>query len=288
MTPTLALLGLLCVQSESIKPRYPQKPGSPDPIYTEMVLTIDLKGTDEALGFVRTLHPLLSMEKLVVRATGTRRVTVGKRRRFIYDEARVEMRYDDEDYEFDYTKGDPPVGGEDKLKQLMWFMAAGGRTFQLSPEGEYVSSQDDQDHNGEAMDLIALGITRLPDKAVKEGETYEVKFKGLRSEKGKKGKFAFIQKVTVEKIEKKDGKQIATLAGVLTGRLEGNEKDPNAEEAWTKVEGTSRVMIEVETGRVVSSQGDGKVVAYYKGPAENGGTNTLTMTFGVKGKVGVE
>jgi hypothetical protein len=167
---------------------------------------------------------------------------------------------------------------------MFWYLAAAGRNFSLTSAGEYRSDDANQDGNGEAMDLVSLGIVRMPDKAVKEGETYEKEFTGLRSEKGKDAKFRFKQKVLVEKIETKDGKKHVTLAGELSGKLEG-AKDPSAEEAWTKCEGKTKTVVELETGRIVSSEGQGKVTAYYRNTAENGAKQELTMTFSSEGKL---
>jgi len=157
----------------------------------------------------------------------------------------------------------------------------------VPPEGEYRSDDLTQDHNGEAMDLITLGITRMPDKEVKQGDSYEKTWKGSRSEKGKQGKYDFKQKVTIEKIELKDGKKVATLVGELTGKLDGG-KDPAAEEGWTKCEGKTRTVIEVETGRVLASEGKGSVMTYFKNTSDNGSKQELKMNFNVEGKLAVK
>ena len=166
--------------------------GPKDRAYSELRLGIKIEGSEQLAGFVRSMHPFLSMEKLLVRTEGTMQALEGGKRLLEADESRVEMRYDDENHEFDWQKGQAPEGAEDKLKQMLWYLAAGGRTYTLTPSGEYTKDDDaNQDHNGEAMDLLGLGITRMPDGPVKEGDVYEQKFAGKRSEKGKKGKYAF-------------------------------------------------------------------------------------------------
>ncbi|MBI3722789.1 hypothetical protein HY251_02375, partial [bacterium] len=119
----------------------------------------------------------------------------------------------------------------------------------------------------------------MPDKAVKEGETYEKSWTGLRSEKGKKGKFAFKQRVKVEKIETRDGKKLVTLSSDLTGTLDkpAGEGPKPGEEAWTKCEGKTRIVLDAESGRVVSSEGSGGVTTYFSGPAEDGSKNEVTI-----------
>jgi hypothetical protein len=48
-----------------------------------------------------------------------------------------------------------------------------------------------------------------------------------------------------------------------------------------------RAEIEVESGRVLSSEGSGKVVGYYRAPAGDGGKNEFTLTLTASGKVRV-
>lgn len=286
MMRALAALCLLCPQ-DSVKPRYADERGPRDHVYAETQLGIKIEGAEQLANLIRSLHPFLSMEKLILRAEGGAQVTARNRRKIDYDEARVELRYDDEDHEYEFQKGQAREGDKDKLRQLMWFLASAGRNFTLSPEGEYRSDDPTQDHTGEAMDLIALGITRMPDQEVRQGESYEKSWKGQRGEKGKKSRFDFRQKVTVEKIEEREGKTVATLVGDLTGKLDA-EKDPAAEEKWTKVEGKSRITIEVHSGRLLSSEGKGTVTAYFRNTAETGAKQELKMCFSVEGKLTVK
>ena len=281
----LALFALFAAQGDAVRLKYATDRTDKDKVFYELKLALKIEGSEKLVSMIRSMHPFLSMETLQVRAEGTRQVLGGKKQKIDSEEARVEMRYDDENHEYDYTKGQPPEGDKDKLRQLMWVLAAGGRNFTLSAEGDYRSDDANQDHNGEAMDLIALGIVRMPDRAVQEGDTYEAKWKGQRTEKGKKGLYAFLQKVKVEKIEEKDGKRFARLSAELTGKVEGGDKDPQAEESSAKCEGKQKALIEIPAGRVVSSEGSGTVTIYHRGTSEQGQKQELTMTFTVAGKV---
>jgi hypothetical protein len=278
--PILALL----LAQDRVQPRYASTLGTRDRVFTEMKLGIKIEGAEQLAGMVRSMHPFLSMEKLVVRAEGGLQVVGKNKRKVDHDEARVELRYDDEDHEFDYQKGQAAEDGKDKLRQMMWFLAAGGRSYSLTAEGEYRSDDPNQDHNGEAMDLMLLGITRMPDGPVREGETYEKKFKGQRSEKNKPARFDFRQKVKVEKIEEKDGRKVATLTSELSGNVEGG-KDPNSEENWTKCEGKTKTLIEVDSGRVLASDGKGLVLVYFRNTSDTGAKQELKMSFTVEGKL---
>jgi hypothetical protein len=283
----IALIALLLTQDQGVRPRYASDKSGRDRVYVETKMGIKIEGSEQIANFVRSMHPFLSMEKLLIRAEGGAQIVSKNKRKVDYDEARVELRYDDEDHELDFQKGQPAEDAKNKLRQMMWFLAAAGKNYTLSPEGDFRSEDPNQDHNGEAMEIIANGIIRMPDKDVKEGETYEKTWKGQRSEKGKQAKFDFKQKVTVEKIEERDGRKVATLSGDLTGQLDG-KKDPSAEEGWTKVEGKMKTVIELETGRVLASEGKGAVVGYFKNTAENGSKQECRITFSAEGKLNVK
>jgi hypothetical protein len=269
------------------KPRYAAEKGERDRVYVETKLGIKIEGSEQLANLVRSMHPFLSMEKLILRAEGSFQVVSKNRRKLDYDEARVDVRYDDTDHEYDFQKGQPPEDDKDKLRQMMWYLAAGGRNYTLSPEGEYRSDDPNQDQNGEAMDLMCLGITRMPDGPVKEGDSYEKKWKGQRTEKNKPGRYDFVQRVTVEKIEDRDGRKVVTLAGELSGKVD-SAKDPAAEEGWTKCAGKTRTVIEVSTGRILASEGRGEVTVYFRNTADTGAKQEVKLMFAVEGKLTVK
>ncbi len=283
-----ALLALVLVQAEGVTPKYGAEKSAKDKVYAEMKLGIKIEGSEQMVNFVRTMHPFLSIDKLVLRAEGTHQVLGGGKHKVEYEEARIEGIYDDDPIEVDFQRGLPPADlASDKTRQMFWYLAAAGRNFTLTPAGEYRSDDPNQDQNGEAMDLVALAIVRMPDRAVKEGDSWEKEWQGARAEKNKNGKFRYKQKIKVEKVETRDGKTVATLVGELTGKVEG-DRDPSAEEAWTKCEGKTKTVLEIETGRILEAEGAGKVTGYFRNTAENGQKQDLTLTFSSEGKLRVK
>jgi hypothetical protein len=254
-----------------------------DEIASETSLSITVEGTDAAVGFVRSMHPLMSLNTFHVRARVTHRLE-GEKHTVEPEDARVELRYDDEPSEYDWKRSEPPEDlATNKLEQMVWFLSIAPRSYELSAAGAYKSGDPNQDHNGEAMDLLLNGVTRMPDGAVKAGATYTREWQGERQEKSRKGRFAFKQIVTIVSIEDRGGKKVATLTSKLTGEL-GGPKDPNAEEAFTRCQGTTRTTVEVESGRVLAAEGSGKVTAYFKNTAADGTKNEVTIVFQVEGK----
>jgi hypothetical protein len=281
----IILATALCLQAEAVTLRYGTSTSPREKIYAETRIGIKIEGADALANFVRSMHPLLSLEKLVLRAEGTHARPGPSKHRLEYDEARIEARYDDEDLELDFQRGLPPEGlDKDKTRQMMWFLAAAGRSYSLSETGAYRSDDPNQDQNGEAMDLVALAAIRLPDGPVKAGDVWEKSWKGERTKKGENKFFTFTQKSKVEKVETVEGKTHVTISSVLSGKGEG-PKNPAAEEERNTVEGTSTLVLEAETGRIVSSEGAGKVVAYFRNTGDGGQKQDLTLTFSVGGKL---
>jgi len=280
----ITLILALATQAEAVTLKYGSA-SAKDRVYAEARIGIQIEGSDALANFVRSLHPLLSLQKLVLRAEGTHAVSGLKKHRVEYEEARIEARYDDEDMELEYQRGVPPTGLEkDKARQMMWFLAAAGRSFSISEKGEYRSEDANQDQNGEAMDLISLAVIRMPDGPVKAGDAWEKTWKGERTKKGENKSFTYTQKAKVEKIEAKDGKTHVTITATLLGKGEG-PKNPAAEEERASVEGAQTLVLEAETGRIVSAEGSGKVVAYFRNTGDGGQKQELTLTFNCGGKL---
>lgn len=276
---------VLALLQDAVTLKYGTSALPKDKVYAETKLGIKIEGADALANFVRSMHPLLSLEKLVLRAEGTHAMAGGKKHRIEHDEARIEARYDDEDMELDFQKGLPPEGlDKDKARQMMWFLAAAGRSYSLSETGEYRSDDPNQDQTGEAMDLISLAVVRMPDGPVKAGDTWEKSWKGERSKKGEGKYFTFTQKAKVEKIEAKDGKTHVTISSELLGKGQG-PKNPAAEEERATVEGKSTLVLEAETGRIISTEGSGKVVNYFRNAGDGGQKQELTLTFSCGGKL---
>lgn len=268
--------------AEEVKLHFDSLPHQ-EPIAAEISLSITIEGTDQACNFVRSMHPLMSLEKFHARIEG-QHVAAGKQHKVEHDDVRVEVRYDDEDYEYDWKRGEPPAELQsNKLTQMIWFLAMTTRQYELSALGHYKSADPNQDHNGEALDLFSNGITRLKDEAVSEGDTWTEEWKGSRTEKNKKGRWRFKQTAKLEKVEEREGRKVAIVTSELTGTLEGDE-DKTADEKWTKCAGKTRVVLDVATGKIREQSGQGKITAYYKNTAEDGGKNEVTITFGVEGK----
>ena len=72
-----------------------------------------------------------------------------------------------------------------------------------------------------------------------------------------------------------------------SGKVDGG-KDPSAEEGWTKCEGKTKAVIEVETGRVLASEGKGSVITYFKNTSDNGSKQEIKMNFNVEGRLTVK
>src|SRR5579864_863652 len=91
----LALILPFLLAQEDIQPRYAANKSARDRVYVETKLGIRIEGTDQLANLVRSMHPFLSMEKLQIRAEGGFQVVSQNRRKVEYEEARVDVRYED-------------------------------------------------------------------------------------------------------------------------------------------------------------------------------------------------
>ena len=107
---------------------------------------------------------------------------------------------------------------------------------------------------------------RIPDIPVTVGESWTSRWTTTRKQKDNGGQFRLVQKATLLKVETRNGREIAFIDAKMTGTLHApKEKKNPGEEKWTKTEGWMKLELEIETGRVLRSKGDGKVHNYYKG-----------------------
>jgi hypothetical protein len=277
----LVLIGVALADEQTVHLHYDAAPHT-EGVAAELSLSITIDGTDQATNFVRSLHPLLSLNHFHARVEGRHRVA-GNKHKVAHQDARVNVRYDDEDSEYDWKVTEPPADlATNKLAQMIWYLAMAERSYDLSALGGYQSDDPNQDHNGEALDLFMNGVTRLPDRDVKVGETWTETWKGSRTEKGKSARWAFTQVVTFKALETRGSVPVAVLASELTGKLEGDE-DPNAEEKWSRLAGKTRVVLEVKSGRIREQWGEGLITAYFKNTAADGTKNEVTLKFGAAG-----
>jgi hypothetical protein len=188
----------------------------------------------------------------------------------------VDGRFDDDDYEYDFTRTAPPPDlDKDKLKQMLWFIFASGKDFQLGKDGEYTSSDPNQDATGEVLDLWSLGVVRMPEKP---GDAWEKTFRTKRVQKDNKGWFEVVQK---------SKREHDAIVSRFSGKLvlpKDAPKDPNLDKSDNACEGESRVVF--EGGRPVSWESKGKVRFYGKGTDPNSGDDyELEIVLTVESKV---
>ncbi|GEM_PF-5147041 len=261
----LLLLALL-FQDDPL--RYKFEKDSSRNVSVDLALGLKLTGTSATIDFFRSLSPFFSFERIRLRGDGRRSVLGLERLRLQYLEARVDGRYDDQDYEYDFTSDRPPGDlDKDKLKQMLWYIFAGGKTFRLTGEGALETEDKDQDATGEVLDHFALAAVRLPENRAAK---WESKFATKRVQKDNGGRFEIVQKSRLEKFSEGRAHIVSDVSGTLVLPKDA-KKDPNQIKAEHTVEGKIRMVLDAARGEVISSESAGKVRFYYKGTDPNGG-----------------
>jgi len=152
------------------------------------------------------------------------------------------------------------------FEMIVWGTSMGPHTFTRYENGTLLNDDKNQDAFGEVLTLYSLGTIRIPSIPVTVGESWTSRWTTTRKQKDNGGQFRLVQKATLMKVETRNGREIAFIESKMTGTLHApKEKKSPGEEKWTKTEGWMKLELEIETGRILHSQGDGKVHSYYKG-----------------------
>jgi len=284
-----AALALL-IQEEAVLLKYGGDRGVSQPMAAELTLDLELKGTDNALNFIRSVSPFFSFSKIKYKADGERRIDRVDRRtelrtlRTQYAQARVEGVYDDEKFGFDFDLKAPPADmKDDKLKGLLWVIVMNGHPQTLSPAGVLKAVDLTQDAFGEALMHLSWPTVRLSDKPVKEGESWDTKWRGDRKDKQNGSQFDFVQKAKLEKLADSRAEVSLELAAIASVGKDATGKQE------TKVEGKAKVVLDLKTGQPASWEGSGTVRAVLKGTDPTTGEDTeLQVTFSVATKQGAK
>ena len=284
----IALIALLVLAQDAVTLKYGGKKGDSIPLKGETTVTLKVDGSETFVNMVKSSMEFLNFQKIHVRGEGVRKVVKSDKKNvetFIeYATARVDGKFDDEPYEFDFDRAAPPEGlDKDKLKQICWFLSMGGPQLIVDAKGVYRSSDANKDAWSEATDIVTSGAVRFTDKPVKQGDTWSSEWTSAYKQKDNDGRFAFKQKA---KLEKLDGKR-ATVSFEMTGTLEIPEakRDKNAEKQETKLEAKGTIVIDVDTGLVRSVTTKGSIVAQYKATDPNSSEiHELKMEEGLESK----
>lgn len=277
------LLFLLLIQDHSLE--YGLSKGAKRDVSVEMTLGMKITGTEQAINFLRSSAPFFSFEKIHLRADGIGERAGGGKCRLQYDEGRIDGRYDDQDYEFDFSRAAPPGDLEkNKLKQLLWFIFWAGKEFTVTKQGEFHAEDKDQDATGEVMDHWFLSVLRMPEKPLRVGETWEKTFLTKREQKDNKGRFEVTQKSKLEKVVAGKAHLSSTMAGTLILPKDA-PKDPNAEKSESSVDGKTSAVFDLKSGEIVSSESSGKVRFYWKGTGGDGEEMELEVVLSVDAKI---
>lgn len=282
----IAGLTLLAValQETPIRLEYRAERGAKVSVAGDMTLKLKIEGTEALTNLVRSSMEFLSFSEIRIKGEGVKRAAKQGQVQIEFRTARVEGTYDDEPFGFDFERKAVPPDESNKLKQICWFLSMAGPIYRLARRGEYASNDPHKEAWGEAIDLAANAIVRLPEKPVAAGDEWTVEWKGGCRQKDNDGVFAFKQKAKLEKIEK----PAARISFETTGKLEIPEakRDKNAEVQESLFETKGTLTLNLDTGLVTAHDSTGAVRAKYKGLDPNTGeTHELRIDLEVTSKL---
>lgn len=268
---TILLASAALLLQDPVPMGYGGRTGDNRPIKGEMTIELAIDGTEALVNMARSGMEFLSFNRIRVRGEGRRHVSradakgVEVRTQFL--SARVDGKYDDEPYEFDFDATAPPADAkENKLKGVCWFLGMSPREVELTPLGEYRFGEKNQDAWQEAMNVVLLSIVRLPDKAPVVGSSWTVEWKTKGRQKDNDGRFNLVQTAKLVGIEEKDKRRRARISYELKGTLEipEHKKRKEAEKEETTCSATGEIVLDLGSQMVVASTAKGGIQAWFK------------------------
>jgi hypothetical protein len=284
----LGLSASLAQDGDGLRLAYGGKRG--DRIEARLKSRMDLifEGDPTTVDHVRAMSPFFAFDHVTYEGPAVREVLrapagASIRIRDRFSKAKATGVYDDQAFEHEFDRSvAEQIPSEEKLKGILYFIFAAGRTFRVTPAGELTEEDPTQDPTGEALSLIQNPHPRFPDREVKVGESWETEWESRTTDKDTGGKIRFKQTV---RFEKREGAK-AVLAVTLEGRDNRDGKDKNGNVNEVRVSGTAKVTFDKARGGVAAYESAGEIEATARGTDPGSGTEyDLVLTIKGEGKM---
>lgn len=243
---------------------YQGKALEPVPVHGLATVGFDISGPKALTEKLLASNVMLSVQKLQATTEGHRTVSAsdGKTRtiQYLVDKAHVDGTFRNKSYQYDFVKASPPVDlQQDQLRQFSWAFSVGGRNFKLGTNGEYITGDDKDDAQGEAMGVIMDAPVRLPNHPVQAGEEWTAEWRGDRRAKDNGASFQYKQKGKIVQFTDAAPRR-ARIAFETTGRLDV----PNPQTGETILESKGAIVLDLTSGVVVAQESSGTITTDVK------------------------
>lgn len=284
----LGLSASLAQDGDGLRLAYGGKRGDRVESRVKSRMDLGFEGDPTTVDYVRALSPFLAFDHVTYEGPSVREVLraapgASIRRRDQFAKVKATGVYDDKAFEHEFDRSVPEqIPPEEKLKGILYYLFAAGRTFRVTPSGELTDEDPTQDPTGEALSLIQNPHPRFPDREVTVGETWETEWESRTTDNNTGGKTRFKQTV---KLEKRDGSK-AVLAVTLEGRDNRDGKDKNGNVNEVRVSGSAQVTFDTARGGIVAYESTGEIKATARGTDPDSGTEyDLILTIKGEGRM---
>lgn len=280
------ILALLLAQDLQLEYKYEK--GRTFESRSDATVTLAIDGTDSAVTFLMTASEFFSFQKIHVvseAATTVRRVDDdGKATiRSKPTSARFDGLYDDAPFEhaFEYPGSAP----EDPLAAALWAMGSeiSNSTMDRLGAARHLKQED---ATAEALFFAGNLAPRLPsDGRVTVGREWTERWPGEREDDEGRGTYAFHQTCRVERVEGSVAVISVKVGGELKLKPEVAKRFAETKTtAGQTCESAGTAWFDREAGRVIKSEFDGRVHAFFDGPdQDNAARHKFEITITLKG-----
>lgn len=243
---------------------YKGKPGESANARGGFSTTLEISGPQDLARQLRGSNAMLALQQLVVSGAGRRSITdAGAQKigvQILFDTAKANGTFNAKPFTFDFDRNARPATiDQDKLQQICWGMAMGGRHYSLGPKGEYLNGDASADAHGEALAVSIDAPVRVPDEPVAVGQSWTTEWSGARKQKESGAAFLYRQTATLDAVDGSKARLAFTLNGTL---VFSSQPSPQREES--KLETKGIVVLDLDTGMPASIRSEGVITTELK------------------------
>lgn len=226
---------------------YRGTPGESVAVRGGFTTTLDVSGPPILTRQLTGTNPLLALQTYRVAGEGRRTVQADERGcavGILYDHAHVEGIFGSKPFDFDVSPAIPENFKEDKLVEIAWGLAMGGRHYLLGPKGEYRPAKADA--HGEALALLIDAPVRLSEGGVNVGQDWTTEWIGECTHKDTNARLQFRQTAVLQQLTDGSSPQ-AHITFVTSGKLNFTDK-PSPQREETVLESKGTLVLDLKTG----------------------------------------
>jgi hypothetical protein len=270
----MSRIAVVAVVALAIAPQnltYRPAQGQPKPVEGEYTYTFEISGPDALVKQIVASNPVLTVQEIRSTRSGQLKTSPGvgntSHVELTYEKAHVTGVVSGKPFQYDFVRDTPPPSldpAKEPARVISWGLTMGRRNYLVGPTGDYSLTDPTQDAQAEASAIIIDGAVRLPQRAVKVGDTWNSEWTGKGRQKANGASFSYKQTARLEELS--EGASPRARISFTTTAVMNVPADKNVQDESTTLDAKGTIVLDVTTGTVVASENAGSITTDLKKP----------------------